>query len=75
MLSRKKHQSVSAEIARVSTAYQSPRVLAEAEVLLERNLLGDSVSLTSVIETAGQLNDGFYEDSEIVSASDNAWFD
>ena len=56
-------------------SYQSPRVLGETEVLLEQSLLIDSVSYTSQVETAGQLNDGFYTDTDIVSATDNPWFD
>jgi hypothetical protein len=75
MLLRRKRQSAQAGVTRVGSAYRSPRVLGESEVLLERNLLGDSVSLTSRIETAGQVNDGFYEESDIVSGTDNAWFD
>ena len=75
MLLRKKRQLAHAEIARVSSAYQAPRVLGETEVLLEQCLLMDSVSYTSQVETAGQLNDGFYTDTDIVSATDNPWFD
>ena len=75
MFLRKKRQSVHAEVARVSSAYQAPRVLGETDVLLEQSLLINSVSYTSQVETAGQLNDGFYTDTDIVSATDNPWFD
>lgn len=44
------------------------------EVLLETNLLGGSIWLTSMVETAGQKAEFYYEDDEIVT-SDNLWLD
>lgn len=46
----------------------------ETELLIEEDLLTASVSYSSMVETAGQLNDGYYEDGEIVSV-DNVWSD
>ena len=54
--------------------YSAPRVLMETELLIEEDLLTASVSYSSMVETAGQLNDGYYEDGEIVSV-DNVWSD
>ena len=43
-------------------------------ILLESNLLGDSIVRSSFIQTVGQRNNGYYEEGEIVSTT-NEWFD
>lgn len=54
--------------------FQTPQVSQAVEVLLETNLLGGSIWQTSMVETAGQKAEFYYEDDEIVT-SDNLWLD
>lgn len=56
------------------SSYQSPCVLAEADVLLEENLLGGSVFYSTSILTEGQENAGFYKSEDIVT-TENPWLD
>lgn len=56
------------------TVYQSPLVIRTSIILLESNLLGDSIVHRSFIQTVGQRNNGYYEEGEIVSTT-NEWFD
>jgi hypothetical protein len=55
-------------------SYQSPRVLAMADILLEEDLLVGSVSQTSSILIEGQKSAGFYEGGNIAT-SENPWLD
>ena len=56
------------------SVYVTPQVLSEMAIVMEEDLLTASVSYRSAVETAGQLNDGYYEEDEIVSV-DNVWSD
>ena len=56
------------------SSYQSPRVLAEADVLLEENLLGGSVFYSTSILTEGQESVGFFEGGDIAT-TENPWLD
>jgi hypothetical protein len=55
-------------------SYMAPRIMTEAEALLEQALLASSIYQRSAIETAGQENAGYFENGEIVS-TDNYWGD
>ena len=52
--------------------YQTPWVFQTVDVLLETNLLGGSIYQMSLVETAGQKAEFYYEDGDIVT-SDNLW--
>ena len=55
---------------KMKRTYAPPCVAATASVLLERDLLGGSGPM--LVETAGQLNGGFY-DAETSSTFNDLW--
>ena len=55
---------------KMKRTYLPPCVAATASVMLERDLLGGSAPMS--VETAGQLNGGFY-DAETSSTLNNIW--
>ena len=54
--------------------YLAPCVVSELDVELESDLLGGSIVYRTFVETVGQVNNGYYEEGEIVSDA-NVWFD
>ena len=55
--------------------YEAPRVTMEAEAVLEDCLLNPtSIFYSTDVETAGQANDGYYSNGQIVTGS-NYWGD
>lgn len=61
-------------IATGVSPYLSPRVLQVTQICLESDLLGGSIVYRTFVETVGQVNNGYYEEGEIVSDA-NVWFD
>lgn len=59
---------------RFKRCYISPLILGTPEILLETDLLVGSVSYSSMVETAGQENGGYFENDEVVT-TDNLWGD
>ena len=56
-------------------SYEAPRVTMEAEAVLEDCLLNPTSIFYSIdVETAGQANDGYYSNGQIVTGS-NYWGD
>lgn len=68
------HSKKNANLSGKANGYLPPRVLAEADVLLEENLLAASVFYSTSILTEGQESVGFFEGGDIAT-TENPWLD